>query len=414
MPFDEQPTGSDTSALAPVPGPLSGIRVVESGSLIAGPFCAQLLGDFGAEVIKVEDPRGGDPMRQWGSQRPHGISLSWPIIARNKKSVTCDLREAEGQQLMRDLVATADVLVENFRPGTLERWGLGYRELSALNPRLVLVRVTGYGQTGPYASRAGFGSIGEAMGGIRHVTGEADRAPSRAGVSLGDSIAGTFAALGTVLALLSREHGGRGQIVDSAIYEAVLALMESLVPEWELAGYRRERTGSVLPGVAPSNVYPTRDGAEVLIAANRDTVFSRLCEVMGREDLAEHQDYRTHAGRGRRQRELDDLVVGWTRTLDVSDLLGRLHEAGVPAGLIYTAADMLDDPHFRARQAIVRLVHDKLGSFPMQNVAPRLSGTPGAVRWLGPELGEHNDEVYGGLLGVDKAQREQWAARGII
>ena len=390
------------------------MRVVECGSLIAGPFCAQLLGDFGAEVIKVEDPRGGDPMRQWGSQRPQGISLSWPVIARNKKSVTCNLREPEGQDLLLRLAATADVLVENFRPGTLERWGLGYAVVSACNQGLVLVRVNGYGLTGPYASRAGFGSIGEAMGGIRYVTGEADRAPSRAGISLGDSLAGTFAALGAVLALLSRERTGRGQVVDSAIYEAVLALMESLIPEWAIAGSRRERTGSVLPGVAPSNVYPTRDGADVLIAANRDTVYFRLCDVMGRADLKDHEDYRTHAGRGRRQQELDELVSAWTRTLPADDLLVRLHEAGVPAGLIYTAADMLEDPHFLAREAIVRMVHDRLGEFPMQNVAPRLSGTPGAVRSLGPELGRHNDEVYGELLGVRRAQREEWAARGII
>ncbi|GAB2961770.1 CoA transferase [Amycolatopsis acidiphila] len=401
-------SGAETS------GPLSGIRVVESGSLIAGPFCAQLLGDFGAEVIKVEDPRGGDPMRQWGSLLPQGVSLSWPIIARNKKSVTCNLREPAGQEIMRRLVAQADVLVENFRPGTLERWGLGYDELSTMNPGLVLVRVTGYGQTGPYARRAGFGSIGEAMGGIRHVTGEPDRAPSRAGISLGDSLAGTFAALGTVMALLARERNGRGQVVDSAIYEAVLALMESLIPEWDLAGSRRERTGSVLPGVAPSNVYPTRDGGEVLIAANRDTVFYRLCGVMGREDLQDNEDYRTHAARGRHQQDLDQLVSAWTRTLEAEDLLARLHEAGVPAGLIYTAADMLADPHFQARQAIVRLVHDKLGEFPMQNVAPRLSGTPGAVRSLGPELGQHNDEIYGELLGADEAQREQWVSQGII
>jgi formyl-CoA transferase len=395
-------------------GPLSGVRVIESGSLIAGPFCGQLLGDFGAEVIKVEDPNGGDPMRQWGSQRPQGFSLTWPIIARNKKSITCNLRASAGQDLMRRLVEQADVLVENFRPGTLERWGLGYERLSEINPRLVLVRVTGYGQTGPYAQRAGFGSIGEAMGGIRYVTGEPDRAPSRAGISLGDSLAGTFAALGTVMALLARERSGRGQVVDSAIYEAVLALMESLVPEWEITQSRRERTGSVLPGVAPSNVYPTADGADILIAANRDTVFQRLCAVMGREPLAGDDRYRTHHARGTHQEELDQLISGWTRGRKAEELLAQLHEAGVPAGLIYTAQDMLADPHFQARQAIVRLVHQQLGDFPMQNVAPRLSGTPGAIRWLGPELGQHNDDIYGRLLGVDEAQREQLASQGII
>jgi formyl-CoA transferase len=278
----------------------------------------------------------------------------------------------------------------------------------------VLVRVTGYGQTGPYAQRAGFGSIGEAMGGIRYVTGEPDRAPSRAGISLGDSLAGTFAALGTVMALLARERSGRGQVVDSAIYEAVLALMESLVPEWEITQSRRERTGSVLPGVAPSNVYPTADGADILIAANRDTVFQRLCAVMGRTELVGDDRYRTHHARGTHHEELDQLISAWTRGRQSEELLAQLHEAGVPAGLIYTAQDMLADPHFQARQAIVRLVHHQLGDFPMQNVAPRLSRTPGAIRWLGPELGQHNDDVYGRLLGVDEAQREQLASQGII
>ncbi|MQA16811.1 MAG: CoA transferase [Pseudonocardiaceae bacterium] len=394
--------------------PLSGIRVVETGSLIAGPFCGQLLGDFGADVIKMEDPEHGDPMREWGSTKPQGYSLSWPIIARNKKSVTCNLREPDGQALLRQLVECSDVLVENFRPGTLERWGLGYDELSKLNPGLVLVRVTGYGQDGPYAQRAGFGSIGEAMGGIRYITGEPDRAPSRTGVSLGDSLAGTFAALGAVMALLNRHRTGRGQVVDSAIYEVVLALMESLVPEWELAGSRRERTGSVLSGVAPSNVYSTADGAEVLVAANRDTVFVRLCEVMGDPDLADDPRFSTHHARGERSDELDEIVGRWAKGRSSPELLHELHDAGVPAGLIYTAADMLDDPHFRAREAIVRLVHDGLGEFPMQNVAPRLSATPGSVGSLGPELGQHNDDIYGDLLGLDPAYREQLGSRGII
>jgi len=395
-------------------GPLAGYRVVEMGSLIAGPFCGQLLGDFGAEVIKVEDPGNGDPMRDWGSRTGSGFSLTWPIIARNKKSITCDLRDARGQELVKRLVARADVLVENFRPGTLERWNLGYEELSRINPGLVLVRVTGYGQDGPYAQRAGFGSIGEAMGGIRHTTGSPDRPPSRTGISLGDSLAGTFAALGAVMALLGRERTGRGQVVDSAIYEAVLALMEAVIPEWELAGSRRERTGSILPGVAPSNVYPTADGAEILIAANRDTVFTRLCDLMGRPELAMDRRYRTHQARGEHLEELDELVGEWTAKHASTELLDRLHEAGVPAGRIYSAADMLTDAHFKARNAIVRLLHHGLGEFPMQNVAPRLSATPGEVRTLGPELGAHNGEIYGDLLGLSPAQRERLAADGII
>ncbi|MHA6626689.1 CaiB/BaiF CoA transferase family protein [Pseudonocardia sichuanensis] len=394
------------------PGPLSDIRVIETGSLIAGPFCGQLLADFGAEVIKVEDPATGDPMRQWGV-KSGGHSLSWPVIARGKKSVTCNLRTEEGQGILRDLAAGADVLVENFRPGTLERWGLGYDRLAALNPGLVLVRVTGYGQDGPYATRAGFGSIGEAMGGIRHLTGEPDRPPSRSGISLGDSLAGTFSALGTMMALHARSRTGRGQVVDTAIYEAVLALMESLLPEWEIAGSRRERTGAILPGTAPSNAYPTADGADVVVGANRDTVFARLCDAMGRPDLAAGE-FATHDGRGRRQAELDELIAAWTRTLDADDLLERLHAAGVPAGRVYTAADMVVDPHFAARQAIVRLAHPVLGEFPVQNVVPRLSDTPGSVRALGPELGEHNAEVYGALLGADAATLRRWSDGGVI
>ncbi|MET9622690.1 CoA transferase [Streptomyces sp. NPDC006464] len=395
-------------------GPLSDIRVIETGTLLAGPFCGQLLGDHGAEVIKLEDPGRGDPMRQWGRERPYGKSLWWPVVARNKKSVTCNLRRAEGQELVRRLVARADVLVENFRPGTLERWGLGFEELRAVNPGLVMVRVTGYGQDGPYAPRAGFGSIGEAMGGIRHITGEPDRPPSRAGVSLGDALAGTMAAYGAVMALHARTRTGTGQIVDSALYEAVLAYMESLLPEWEVGGYQRERTGPVLPNVAPSNVYPTADGAAVLIAANQDTVFRRLTEVMDRTDLADDPRYATHTARGAHQGELDDLITTWTAGFDAPTLLGALHDAGVPAGKTFTAADMLTDPHFAAREAIVRLPHPDFGEIPMQNVVPKLSATPGSVRWAGPELGAHNEDVYGGLLGLTHEERDKLTADGVI
>lgn len=394
-------------------GPLASVRVIEAGTLIAGPFCGQLLADFGAEVIKVEDPAGGDPMRQWRTD-DSGVSLWWPIIARNKKSVTCNLRDPAGQGLLRTLVARSDVLVENFRPGTLERWGLGYEQLQRINPRLVLVQVTGYGQTGPYAGRAGFGAIGEAMGGLRYVTGEPDRPPSRTGISIGDSLAGTFAALGAVIALFARESTGRGQVVDSAIYEAVLAMMESLLPEWEIANTRRERTGAVLPGIAPSNVYPSADGADVLIAANRDTVFGRLCAVMDRPDLATDPRFADHAGRGHHAADLDAIITDWSSTLPTDELLHRLHEGGVPAGLAYTAEDMLGDEHFAARRAVIRLVHDKLGEFPMQNVVPKLSDTPGRVRRLGPELGQHNQEVYARLIGLGADRLDDLSDRGVI
>jgi len=395
-------------------GPLADLRVIETGVLLAGPFCGQLLGDFGAEVIKVEQPGGGDPMRQWGREKPHGQSLWWPVVARNKKSITANLRAARGQDLVRRLVAESDILIENFRPGTLERWGLGWEALSAVNPRLVMVRVTGFGQTGPYAPRAGYGSIGEAMGGLRHVVGDPDRPPSRTGISIGDALAGTFAAYGAMMAIHARERSGRGQVVDSAIYEAVLAMMESLVTEYTVAGYTRERTGSVLPNVAPSNVYPTGGGEQILIAANQDTVFRRLAEVMGRPELAEDPRYATHAARGEHQEQLDALIADWTATQPAAGLLARLEDHGVPAGRIYRAADMLDDPHFAAREAIVPVASRQFENLRMQNVAPRLSDTPGAVRWAGPELGAHNTEIYADLLGLDEAEIDQLRRDEII
>ncbi|MEV0592386.1 CaiB/BaiF CoA transferase family protein [Nonomuraea cavernae] len=394
--------------------PLGDIRVVELGQLLAGPFCGQLLGDFGAEVIKVEDPGKGDPMRQWGREKPHGKSLWWPVVARNKKSVTCDLRTTEGQDLVRRLVEQADVLLENFRPGTLERWGMSPEQLHEINPRLVITRVTGFGQTGPYAPRAGYGSIGEAMGGIRYVTGDPGQPPSRAGISLGDSLAATYACLGTLVALHERENSGQGQVVDSAIYEAVLAMMESLLPEWQQAGYQRERTGPVLPNVAPSNVYPTKDGDSILIAANQDSVFARLAAAMGRPELAGDERYATHGARGANMGELDDLIGRWTAELPAQQLLDLLHVSGVPAGRIYRAPDMFADPHFAAREAIVRVQHPDFGELAMQNVAPKLSATPGEVRTASPALGEHNHEIYHGLLGLTPEEIDRLSAGGII
>jgi formyl-CoA transferase len=394
--------------------PLSDLRVVELGQLLAGPFCGQLLGDFGAEVIKIEDPGRGDPMREWGREKPHGKSLWWPVVARNKLSATCDLRSPDGQDLLRQLLSRADVLVENFRPGTLERWGLSPESLWEVNPRLVITRVTGYGQTGPYAPRAGFGAIGEAMGGIRYVMGEPDALPVRAGISLGDALAAVFACLGTLVAVHHRERSGRGQVVDSAIYEAVLAMMESLIPEWAVAGYQRERTGAILPNVAPSNVYPTGDGDLVLIAANQDSVFGRLAAAMDRPELAADPRYATHGARGAAMAELDGLIAAWTATIPAEDLLARLHEAGVPAGRIFKAADMLADPHFAARQAIVTVPHPDFGDLPMHNVAPKLSATPGSVRSAGPALGEHSDQVWGGLVGVGPGELARLRAAGVI
>ncbi len=396
------------------PLPLDDIRVVELGQLLAGPFCGQLLGDFGATVIKVEDPGRGDPMREWGREKPYGKSLWWPVVARNKKSVTANLRDERGQDLVRRLVAEADVLLENFRPGTLERWGLSPEALWEINPGLVITRVTGFGQEGPYAERAGYGSIGEAMGGIRYVTGDPDRPPARAGISLGDSLAAVFATLGTLVALHQRGRTGRGQIVDSAIYEAVLAMMESLVPEYQIAGYQRERTGTTLPNVSPSNVYPTADGEMLLIAANQDTVFRRLATVMGRPELADDPRYATHSARGESMEELDGLIARWSSTVAAEELLERLHASGVPAGRVFTARDMLADPHFAAREAIVRLTHPDLGEFAMHNVVPKLSRTPGAVRHVGPTLGEHTEEIYRDLLGLGEDTMSSLREAGVI
>jgi formyl-CoA transferase len=393
-----------TDAEAPLP--LQDVRVIELGQLLAGPFCAQLLGDYGAEVIKVEEPRRGDPMREWGREKPHGKSLWWPVIARNKKSVTLNLRSEAGQQVLRDLVADADVLVENFRPGRMEAWGLGYDELAAINPRLILVRVTGFGQSGPYAERAGFGSIGEAMGGLRYIVGEPDGPPVRVGLSIGDTLAGTMGAMGALVALHARQSTGRGQLVDSAIFEAVLTYMESLIPEYDIAGYIRERTGAVLPNIAPSNVYPTSDDQMVLIGANQDLVFARLTEAMGQPELAQDPRFATHSARGANMEELDDLIGEWTATVTAIEILDLLHEHGVPAGRTYRAPDMLADPHFEARESIVTLEHPEFGPFRMQGVFPKLSETPGRVRSLGPELGQHNDEVLRGLLGLSDERIE--------
>lgn len=396
------------------PGPLAGLRVIEMGTLLAGPFCGQLLGDFGAEVIKIEPPGQGDPMREWGQEKAHGMSLWWPVVARNKKSVTLNLRQAEGQAIARDLIAKSDILIENFRPGTMEKWGLGYEELRKLNPGLIMVRVSGFGQTGPYAKRAGFGAVGEAMGGLRYVCGDPSTPPSRMGISIGDSLAATFACLGALSALQHRERTGQGQVVDSAIYEAVLNMMESLITEYDQADYIRERQGAILPNVAPSNVYPTSDGKLILIAANQDTVFRRLTEAMGQADLASDPRYATHSSRGANQAQLDSIISEWTRTIPAERLEALMDEFGIPSGKIYRAPEMLADPHFQAREAIVTTEHPRFGSLRMQNVAPKLSLTPGAVRSPAPELGQHTKDVYRELLGYSDAKLAQLQSAGTI
>ena len=395
-------------------GPLSDIRAIEMGTMIAGPFCGQLLADHGAEVIKLEQPGVGDPMREWGREKPHGKALFWPVLARNKLSATLNAREADGQALVRKLVENADILLENFRPGTMERWGLGYEELSAINPRLIMIRVSGFGQTGPYAGRAGYGAIGEAMGGLRYTTGDPSLPPSRAGISIGDSLAAVHACLGAAMALHQVRLTGRGQVIDASIYESVLNMMESLVIDYDVGGYVRERTGSFLPRIAPSNVYPTSDGIWLVIGANQDSVWARMAEAMGRPELATDERYATHTARGLNQAELDELISEWTAGFAARDLEARLDEYGIPNGKIYRAPEMLKDPQFKARDSIVRVRHPEYGEVAMQNVAPRLSRTPGAVRHAGPSLGEHNDYVWGELAGLPADRRAKLKERGVI
>jgi crotonobetainyl-CoA:carnitine CoA-transferase CaiB-like acyl-CoA transferase len=395
----------------PNPGALRDIRVVELGQLIAGPFCGQLLGDMGADVIKVEQPGSGDPMREWGRG---DAKLWWEVVARNKRTVSADMRKPEGQALVRRLILAADILIENFRPGTLEKWNLAPAGLLQEKPGLIVVRVSGYGQDGPYAARPGYGSIGEAMGGLRHVIGEADRPPSRAGISIGDTLAATYGCMGAIAALHHRERTGEGQIVDSAIYEAVLQVMESLVPEYEVSGIVRERSGAVLPGVAPSNVYPCRDG-DLLIAANQDGVFARLCAAMERPDLPADPRFASHDARGRNMAVLDAIIAEWTATRAVAEVEALMIDHAVPAGNVFRAPEMLADPHYRAREALVPVDHPRWGRFHMQNSFPKMSATPGSIRRpASARVGQDNAEVYGELLGLSAGDLADLAARGVI
>lgn len=395
----------------PRTGPLTDLRVIELGQLIAGPFCGQIFADMGADVIKVEPPGQGDPLREWGRE---GFPLWWSVVARGKRCITANLREPEGQDLVRRLVAEADFLLENFRPGTLEKWGLGYEALKAINPRLIMIRVSGYGQTGPYAERAGYASVGEAMGGLRYVMGEADRVPSRAGISLGDSLAGLYAALGALAALHHREKTGEGQMIDATIYESVLSVMEGLVPEYQFEGYTRERSGSILPNIAPSNIYTGSDGM-VIVAANQDTVFARLCIAIGQPDLKDHPDYKTHVARGQNQKALDDLIQAWASTRTIDDIEAIMITNGVPVGKVYRAADMLADPHYAARQSLVGVPSERWPGLKQQNVFPKLSATPSRIRWAGPDkIGSHTEEVLTEILNLTPEQVAKLRASGIV
>lgn len=390
-----------TKALQRRKGPLTDIRVIEMGQLIAGPFCGQLFADMGADVIKVEPPGKGDPMRTWGRE---GYPLWWKVCARNKRCITANLRETEGQDIIKQLVKEADFILENFRPGTMEKWGLSYEDLKKINPQIIMIRVSGYGQTGPYSKRPGYASVGEAMGGVRYLMGDPDRKPSRAGISLGDTLAATYATVGALAALHHRNRTGEGQVIDASIYESVLTVMESLVSEHTVEGYTRERSGSILPAIAPSNIYDGTDGM-VIIAANQDTIFGRLSDAMGMPDLKDNPLYATHVARGANQGELDDIIQDWAKDKKISDIEAIMIENAVPVGKVYRAKDMIEDPHYAAREALIDLPSESHGLVKMQNVFPKMSKTQGEVRWAGPDkLGSHTEEVLTELLDLTPEQ----------
>jgi formyl-CoA transferase len=401
----------------PSPGPLAGLRVIELGGMLAGPFAGRILADMGAEVVKVEPPGQPDSMREWGRGRYKGRGLLWPILVRNKKCVTLNLRVERGQQLALDLIKQVDVVIENFRPGTLERWNLGPDVLTEANPRLILARVSGYGQTGPYAHRAGFASVGEAMGGLRHLNGNPDEPPPRVGVSLGDSLAGMFAVQGVLAAIYERDvtGSGRGQVVDVSILESCFAMLEDTAPEYDRLGLVRERSGTRLSGIAPSNLFRSRDGKWVVIAANRDPVFRRLCDAIGRPELADDPRYATHTARGQNEDELDALIGEWAAQRDAADLDELLNAAGVICGPVYSIEDIFEDEHFRARDMLLEHDDPELGPVVGPGVVPKLSRTPGSVRWTGPwEMGKHNREVFGGLGGLGDDELRDLEAGGVV
>ena len=406
--FTMQGEGSMTALNAMA---LEGLKVIEMGQLIAGPFASKLLGEFGADVIKIEPPGVGDPLRKWRKIKD-GTSLWWHVQSRNKRSLTLDLKQAEAQNIVRKLVAEADVLVENFRPGTLESWGLGYDALKAINPRLIMLRISGYGQTGPYRDLPGFGVIGEAMGGLRHLSGYPGQAPVRVGISIGDSLSSLYGVIGVLLALQERARSGEGQEIDVALYESVFAMMESLIPEYDAFGYVREPAGSALPGITPSNSYPCNDGSYVLIAGNGDSIYKRLMSLIGRDDLGNDPRLAQNDGRSQHAELIDGAIAEWTAQRSRDEVIEALKGARVPAGYPYTAADIVQDPHYLARQMIEQ-VHTSVGPLKVPGVLPKLSRTPGRIGTGGPQLGEHNDDILAGL-GLSDEQVAGLRERGVI
>ncbi len=394
-------------------GPLAGIKVIELGTLIAGPFCARMLAEFGAEVIKIESPDGGDQLRQWRKMY-EGTSLWWYVQARNKKSVTVNLRAPEGQEIVRQLVRDADIVVENFRPGALEKWNIGWQQLSEINPGLIMVRLSGYGQDGPYRDRPGFGVVAEAMSGMRYVTGYPEQPPVRMGISIGDGIAALHGVIGAMMALHHRTaNGGKGQIVDVALYESVFNMMESFIPEFDVLGFKRERAGNALPGITPSNTYATRDGKYVIIGANNDAIFKRMMHCAGRPDLADDPALATNNGRVPRTQELDQAIETWTRRHDMADVLKALEAAEIPSGRVYDPEDIVNDMHYKARKMIEQWKLPDGRPMRIPAVTPKLTETPGGTRWLGPRLGEHTGDVLS-ELGYGAAQQQRLRESGVI
>lgn len=398
-------------------GPLDGLRVIELGTLLAGPFAGRLLGDMGAEIIKVEAPGKPDPLRDWGHARYKDRSLWWPVQSRNKKCVTLNLRVEKGQELLRELLKQSDVVTENFRPGTLERWNLGHERLSEINPRVILVRISGYGQTGPYAKRAGFASVAEAMGGIRHINGFPDEPPPRTGISLGDSLAAMFGVQGLLAAIYERDvaGSGKGQVVDVSLMEASFALLESAVPEYDRLGIVRQPSGTFLKGVAPSNIFKSKDDKWVVIGANHDNVFGRLCNAMGMPELKVDPKFATHLARGENQEEIDRIIAVWVKERDAREVDDILNEAGVICGPIYTVADIFEDPQFQDRDMLLEHDDPEFGSFIGPGIVPKFSHTPGRLRWSGTwDEGSHNAEIWGGMLGLAEDELSALKAEGVI
>ncbi|SES25977.1 formyl-CoA transferase [Psychrobacillus sp. OK032] len=395
-------------------GALEGIKVLELGSLIAGPFAGRLFADFGAEVIKVEPPKKGDPIRKWRVLH-EGTSLWWYVQSRNKQSVTLDLRTEEAQEIIKKLAKEVDVIIENFKPGTLESWGIGYETLKEINPKIIMVRVSGYGQDGPYKNKPGFGSIGEAMGGIRYLTGHEDRPPTRVGISLGDSVAALYAVIGALMAIYHRDvKGGDGQFIDVALYEAIFSLMESTVPEYDQFGIVRERSGSTLPGIAPSNSYLCKDGKYVVIGANGDGIFKRLMTAIERLDLCNDPKYETNDGRVKHSEYLDSIIESWTKQHSLEDALVILDKNSIPAGAIYSVSDIMEDPHYLARDMICDLEVENLGTLKVPGIVPKLSETPGSIKWAGPTLGKHTEQVLKSIPGFDDEYVQELKSKGII